>query len=544
MNLTAYGNQNIVLHGNPEKTFFKSIYKKHTNFGLQRFRIDYEGSRLLNFNTPTHLDFKIPRYAELLYDSYIVVTLPNIYSPFFYDAAGILGNQLRPYEFKWINEIGSHMIDLIEVHSGGTTLAKFSGEYLSCLKERDYNESKKKLWDEMTGNVKELTNPELIYGNENVYPNAMYVDDTGVEPSIRSRKLYIPLNAFFCDSSKLALPLVALQYQEISIKIQFKPVSQLYTINNVDKVTNSSGLSYRSAPNPNIIEHQMWHFLQPPTTVDAATSSYDTTRNDWNSDIHIIGTYIFLGQEERRFFAQMDHDILVKEIFEYEHLSVAGTKVLDIDSKNLISNYMFRFRRSDAHLRNQWNNYTNWAFNDIIPQSLSNNLPKLNDVIIRNPNNFFITQQIGDYAVNQKNILVDMGILCEGTYREKVLDSGVYNFIEKFKRTNGNAKNGLYCYNFCLNSDRTVYQPSGAMNMNRFSKVSFEFNTIESPINFGSEDNPAPTVEIICDVSQNPIGFRKNIGTLKEYNYDLKIFEERYNVLHISAGKIGYKYAS
>ena len=89
------------------------------------------------------------------------------------------------------------MIDLIEVHSGGTTLAKFSGEYLSCLKERDYNESKKKLWDEMTGNVKELTNPELIYGNENVYPNAMYVDDTGVEPSIRSRKLYIPLNAFF-----------------------------------------------------------------------------------------------------------------------------------------------------------------------------------------------------------------------------------------------------------------------------------------------------------------------------------------------------------
>ena len=59
----------------------------------------------------------------------------------------------------------------------------------------------------------------------------MYIDETGVEPSIRSRKLYIPLGSFFCDSSKLSLPLVAIQYQEISIKITFRPTFQLYTIN-------------------------------------------------------------------------------------------------------------------------------------------------------------------------------------------------------------------------------------------------------------------------------------------------------------------------
>ena len=70
--------------------------------------------------------------------------------------------------------------------------------------------------------------------------------------------------------------------------------------------------------------------------------------------------------------------------------------------------------------------------------------------------------------------------------------------------------------------------------MNKFAHVSFEFNTIEPPINpLGS------TVEVICDEQQNPIGFRKNVEELKSFNYDLKIFEEKYNLLIITGGKIG-----
>ena len=92
----------------------------------------------------------------------------------------------------------------------------------------------------MTGNVIELNDPANAGGNVNVYPNSMYVDQTGVEPSIRGRKLYIPINSFFCDSSKLALPLVAIQYHEISIKITIGPVRNLYTINNVDDMSRNA----------------------------------------------------------------------------------------------------------------------------------------------------------------------------------------------------------------------------------------------------------------------------------------------------------------
>ena len=59
MNISSYGNENIILHGNPKKTYFKAIYNKHTNFGLQRFRINYEGTRSLNSNSNTILSFKV-----------------------------------------------------------------------------------------------------------------------------------------------------------------------------------------------------------------------------------------------------------------------------------------------------------------------------------------------------------------------------------------------------------------------------------------------------------------------------------------------------
>ena len=534
MNLVAYGSENLLFNGNPKKTFFKAVYKKHTNFGLQRFRIDYKGSRILNYNTPTVLDFKIPRYAEMLYDTYVCVTLPDIWSPFqeFNPSLQVGGNRMRPYQFRWIEELGTNMIREVEVYSGPIILSKFSGEYLNCLKERDFSNSKKDLWNRMTGNISELNNPAFSGYRVNVYPNAMYVDETGVIPSIQGRKLYIPLNLFFSDSSKMALPLVALQYQEINIKITFQPITHLYTINDVDAVNNATGVSYRRAPNPNVLHHQMWHFLNPPRDISGTLALYDQTRNDWNTDIHLISTYIFLGQDERRIIATQPYKLLIKQIYEYEKLSVGGSQITEFDSKDMVVNYMFRFRRNDVHLRNEWSNYTNWTYNNIEPQKITNILPELNEKRIRNPRNFYITGSIGDYFYNKKEILVDMGVVLQGVYRENVLDAGIYEYVEKWKRTSGSAKDGLYCYNFCLDSERAVYQPSGAMNLNKFSKVSFEFNTLEPPIN-----TEPRLINIICDTNNNPIGFRKTTADLTEYSYDLKIFEERYNMLIITGGR-------
>ena len=552
MNLVAYGNENLLFNGNPKKTFFKATYQKYTNFGLQRFRIDYNGTKNLNQNTSTILDFKIIRYADLLYDTYLVMNLPTIYSPIYHYAteegnenAQKNGHEFAPYEFKWIEELGTNMIEEIEIYSGGISLGKYSGEYLNCMKERDFSTEKKDLWNRMTGNVPELNDPGNANGYVNSYPNSVFT--TGgmtPEPSIRGRKLYIPIDAFFCDSSKMSLPLVALQYQEISIRIEIKAMMDLYTINNVNEMPEQlSGLSYRMRPNPNVLEHQLWRFLQAPFDVKADSSKYNKNIFDWKADVHLMGTYVFLGQDERRVFAAKDHKLLYKQIYTYNFFDVAGSKIVEIESKDMVSNYMWRFRRSDAYLRNEWSNYTNWPYKDVIPQSISTiTAPEL-----PNPAYHQFTGNIGiettadngssiieDYPVNLKNILLELGISMDGVYREKVLDAGVYHYIEKYMRTTGGSKDGLYCYNFCLDSNRRIYQPSGAMNVNKFKKVFFEFNTVDVPI-----DASGNNVEYICDLNGNAIGFRKTSAVLNQYNFDLRIFEERYNIMIIQGGRIG-----
>ena len=95
-------------------------------------------------------------------------------------------------------------------------------------------------------------------------------------------------------------------------------------------------------------------------------------------------------------------------------------------------------------------------------------------------------------------------------------------------------KEGLYCYNFCLDTNHKVYQPSGAMNMNRFNNIVFEYETIESPF-----DASGVNVDFICDDNQNMIGFRNTSINLTQYGFDLKIYEERFNVVNIQGGRIG-----
>ena len=230
LNIVAYGNQNVILNGNPSKTFYKCVYAKYTNFGLQKFRIDYSGLRELRMNEESKFSFKMPRYADLLMDTYVVVNLPNIWSPLY--PPQTTSTDWRPYEFKWIKNIGTTMIKEINISAGGQVLQKITGSYLHNIICRD--NSNIALFNEMTGNVLELNDPANAYERGGVYPNAYYTEDTnGAEPSIRGRKIYIPIGAWFTFSSKMAFPLVCLQYNQLTIEVIIRPVKELFVVNDV-----------------------------------------------------------------------------------------------------------------------------------------------------------------------------------------------------------------------------------------------------------------------------------------------------------------------
>ena len=124
------------------------------------------------------------------------------------------------------------MIKEVKFMVGSQIIQKFTGDYLHALVERDFDDAKKDLYYKMTGNIDELNDPANSHGRKNVYPSvwptqSKNYSNLGPEPSIRSRKLYIPLNIWFTLASKMAFPLVSLQYNELHVEITLRPVNEL-----------------------------------------------------------------------------------------------------------------------------------------------------------------------------------------------------------------------------------------------------------------------------------------------------------------------------
>jgi hypothetical protein len=550
LNLVSYGNQNVILNGNPSKTMFKTKYAKYTNFGLQKFRIDFDGLRTLRLNESSRFKFKIPRYAELLMDTYLVVSLPTIWSPIYPPTCD---GKWKPYEFRWIKNLGTQMIKEVTFLVGGQIVQKFSGQYLQNLVERDFSETKKNLYYNMTGNVPELNDPANSGTRVNVYPSAYYDGtDLGTEPSIRARKLYIPINAWFTLAAKMAFPLVSLQYNELYIDIELRPINELYTVRDV----TSENMNYQQA-NQNDELFQFYRFLQQPPNVQLDYTNVDK-RTNWAADVHLISTYAFLSEDEVKVFAAEQQQYLIKEVYEYKFPNVTGSKKVLLDSLSMVANWMWFFQRSDAFMRNEWSNYTNWPY-DYLPSDLQHPSAQngyapivltcgsytpatdptttfSEEGVYYNQTSIWVT---GRYNVaNQKDIMQTWGLLLDGKYRENDFDSGVFNYIEKYARSAGNSPDGLYCYNFNINSSPFDFQPSGAMNLSKFKNIEFEFTTYQPPL------DPSAQIFNICNPDGDVvIGVNKPTWRLYDYNYDLTVFEERFNVLTFMSGNAALMYA-
>ena len=361
LNIIAFGNSNIILNGNPKKTFFKSVYAKYTNFGIQKFRLDYEGSRDLDPNSESMYTFKVPRHGDLLMDAYFVCNLPDIWSTIL--PPNSVNDCWKPYQFKWIENVGTSMIKQIRILIGTQLIQQYNGEYIRCMAERDFSEEKKKIFNEMVGNTNELNHPEIYGGNRNnTYPNTFYTsNEAGMEPSIRGRKLYIPLCPWFMNHSKMAVPLVCLQYSEITIEIILRPVKEIFTINNITDESlevigtynnNLENLYNRIQPNFTIERHNLYRFLQPPPTIELNENDYENKVTNWNADIHIIANYAFLTPEENKIFAINEQKYLIRDIKITHFREISESKKLKIETNALVSNWMWYYQRSDISKRN------------------------------------------------------------------------------------------------------------------------------------------------------------------------------------------------
>ena len=550
LNLVAYGNLNVIVNGNPSKTFFKTTYAKYTNFGLQKFRIDYSGLRTLRLNEDSVFTFRVPRYADLLMDTFIAVTLPNIWSPILHENDD---KEQIPYEFKWIDNIGAQLIRKIKVSVGGQLIQEFTGQYLLNMVNRDFSEEKKKVFNEMIGNGNEkygseLTNPAfyggnaaLHEGNIGMYPSATCIPESqgGPQPSISARTIYIPINIWSTLSSKMAFPLVSLQYNYLQIEVECRPITELFVIRDVlhPSLEIFNRGKYIKA-DQNVPAYQFYRFLHPPPNDhlnETDNDVYEDKRTDWFADIHLVSTYAFLSDDEVRVFAAKPQKYLIREVHEYDYYNVTGNQRTKIYSLGLVANWMWYFQRDDVDQRNEWSNYTNWEYS-----SLNTIKTILGEGTFGEISTVEYTQ-IGTYGhikpQNQRDIMMNWALLFDGKYRENPFPAEIYGIVEKYIRNAGYSLPGLYCYNFCLDTNPFNFQPSGAVNLSKFSLIEFEYSTYTPPA-----DANAQTL-VVCDDNNNPIGVNKPTWRLYDYNYNLHLMEERYNILIFESGNAGLMFS-
>ena len=352
--------------------------------------------------------------------------------------------------------------------------------------------------------------------------------------------------------STMALPLICLQYAELEIRFDLRPLSELFTIRDVlNKENYDNNIRIKADQTENA--HLMYKFTNPPDiSFITRETTYDDIRDNYNPDIHLITTQCFLDNEERTLFANNTQEYLIKEVYEDIHRKVnKSTKVKLKSSNGLVSSWMWHFQRNDVKERNEWSNYTNWPYENIRPYKLTKLKNDNNEIYYSKPDlyqiqdlskNIYITgNSPSDFEQkNFKSILNRFSIICDGKTREDDLPEGVYSKIEKYTRTSGNSKEGLYHYNFGINSDPHKYQPSGAFNTNKFKNIEFEFDLTSNP--------PLDPVNVnfttICDPETGEvIATSKEPTSIYQYNYDLHIYEERYNILSFQSGLADLMYS-
>ena len=241
LQLVAYGAQDAYLSGNPQITFWKSMFKRHTNFAMEPFRVNFNGQA----SWGTKHSAVLGRHADLLYSTYLEVVL----------AAGSYNNDQT--------RLGYNLIRYVELDIGGQVIDRQYGEWMY-------------LWDALTSDAPQqdkflkMVGGDLAAGSQAVSGQTLCNPGSG-RPSM-PKILYVPLFFFYTRNPGAALPLIALQYHEVKITLQW---------NDATFIAGNFVTDAKTLPQP----------VQAAIYID----------------------YIYLDTEERRRMAQQSHEYLIEQ---------------------------------------------------------------------------------------------------------------------------------------------------------------------------------------------------------------------------------------
>jgi hypothetical protein len=445
LQLVAYGAQDVYLTGNPQITFFKVVYRRHTNFAIESIRQSYNGTG----GYGNIITCQISRNGDLINRVYVQVNVPGLS-----DVAGA----------KYVNYLGLRLLKSVVIEIGGQQIDKHYADWLYIWNELSLPVGKRYAYDMMVGADSDIT--------------------SGITKS-KSTTLYIPLEFWFCRNVGLALPLIALQYHEVKLKIEFETKAKC--------MKSGSGADE----------------LKDPT---------------------IWVDYIFLDTDERRRFAQLSHEYLI------EQLQFTGLETLSAGRNRIKLNFnhpckeLIWVAKKDSSKSDQsayWYNYTNTnlfpneelAYNSANDTELFPSSQQFTDVIT----NYMAHLQPLKTASNPFNSCL---LQLNGNDRFAERSGSYFNLVQPYQHhTNIPMNKGINVYSFALKPEE--HQPSGTLNMSRI-------------------DTAVLSVDVKPYQYRTGMGTTASAYAMTEStSYDgVCIYAVNYNVLRILSGMGGLAYSN
>lgn len=515
MQLVAYGAQDVYLTGNPQITFWKVTYRRHTNFAMESIEQTFNGQA----DFGRRVTCTISRNGDLAYRTYLQITLPEI---------GQSLNSSGEVYARWLDFPGEQLVSQVEVEIGGQRIDRQYGDWMHIWNQLTLSKEQERGYFKMVGNTTQLT-----YVCD---PNFAAVDGpcsaNGVRQVCAPRNalpettLYVPLQFWYCRNPGLALPLIALQYHEVKINLDIRNIEEcLWAVNNI----TGSGTKVSDAYKQSL----------------AAAS--------------LFVDYIFLDTDERRRMAQNPHEYLIEQLqfTGDESVGSSSNKIklnLNHPCKELIwvvqpdANVDYcASLTANTHLNNllgaQPFNYTD-AF-DALPNAVhafggANATSGANAVITSS--GFFedpFANDVNNVSANALGTTTDSGVSDAGTFvlAETALDmhcwgenpvvvaklqlngqdrfserEGTYfDLVQPFQHHTRAPDTGINVYSFALRPEE--HQPSGTCNFSRIDNATLQLVLSNATV--------------------------QGVNTAK-----VRVYAVNYNVLRIMSGMGGLAYSN
>jgi hypothetical protein len=437
MQLVSYGAQDVYISGNPQITFWKILYKRHTNFAVESIEVTFNGQADFNKSVTAVIN----RNADLMYKTYLQVTLPAVAAT----------------NARWVNYIGHALINYVEVEIGGQRIDRQYGDWMQIWTQLATDAGNVASLNKMLGFTPNLALPTRAAGGLFPAPCAATGSPNSCTPlqALPATTLYVPLQFWFCRNPGVAIPLIALQYHEVRVNMIFNQVQLCCNLGNGRSATDYTSL------------------LAASLFVD----------------------YCYLDTEERRRFAQQSHEYLIEQV-QYtgaESITSSSNKI-QLNFNHPVKELFWVVQRDSfvdcattSVVNSTYFGPQNFNYSDNFDVSIlatTNAEGTDSDVTSVESINFLVAKIIlnsGERCEGQNPVEVAK-VQLNGQDRFTEREGSYFDQVQPYQHHSRSPSTGINCYSFALRPEE--HQPSGTCNFSRIDKATLQltvsFNTVAS----------------------------------------------------------------